>query len=164
VHKYFIPNANCKLQHAAFKVIPLRSNTLRHPPLSCVHALLEGSVWNCLELLHHGHFNGFYVRNLCSYHDSLELREQEKITVSQTWWVCRLLQHSNVIFGKKFPDTQCTVCWSIVMVKQSLCFYHTFVTSSLTLTASNVTGCPCKCAGWWSGPVARILRAQFPSN
>ena len=39
---------------------------------------------------------------LVSFHEFLELREQEKITGGQVWG---LLKHSNVIFGKKFPDT-----------------------------------------------------------
>ena len=41
---------------------------------------------------------------------------------------------------------------------------HTCVTSSLTLTASNVAELPCKCAGWWYGPVPRLLRSQCPSH
>jgi len=43
-------------------------------------------------------------------------------------------------------------------------FFHTFVTFSLELTESDVAGHPCKWAGWWSGSVARILRAQCPSH
>jgi len=42
-------------------------------------------------------------------------------------------------------------------------FFCTYVVSSLALTASNVTGHVCKCSGWWSGPVVRILHAQCSS-
>jgi len=38
---------------------------------------MEGSVRDRSELLRHGHF-GFYVRKTRFFHDSLELREQEK--------------------------------------------------------------------------------------
>jgi len=51
VHKYFIPNTNCKLQHVAFEVIPLRYNALPHPPLPCLHAL-----WKTLSGIAHSSF------------------------------------------------------------------------------------------------------------
>jgi len=76
--KSFIPNTNCKLQHVAFEVIHLKSNALHHPPLPCLHALLEGFVQDRSELLRHGHFNGFYVRKTCSFHDSLSLGNRKK--------------------------------------------------------------------------------------
>ena len=46
----------------------------------------------------------------------------------------------------------------------AMIFFRAFVTSSLALTASNAAGRPCKCAGWWSGPVTRILHVQCPSS
>jgi len=94
--------------------MPLRSNALRHPPLPRLHALLEGSVRDRSEILRHDHFNGFYVRKTCSFHDSIELSEKEEITGSWVWWVWRLFQHSNDVFGKNFPDAQCIVRRRIV--------------------------------------------------
>ena len=46
----------------------------------------------------------------------------------------------------------------------AMILFHTCVASSLALTASNFAELPCKCAGSWYGPVARLLRAQCPSH
>ena len=52
----------------------------------------------------------------------------------------------------------CAVCTGTLSWWSSHVFFHTCnATSSLVLTASNVTARPCKCAGWRSGFVARIV-------
>ena len=50
--------------------------------------------------------------------DFLEFGKQKEVTKGQIWRVGWLLQYSNVIFGKKLPNSQGIMSWSIVMTKQ----------------------------------------------
>ena len=52
-HKCFISNPNYKLQVVPFRVIPLQSNSLSHPSLPCLHALLEGFFRDPPQLRRH---------------------------------------------------------------------------------------------------------------
>lgn len=67
-----------KLSPLAFKVFPPESNTLPHPLLSCIHALLEGFFKNLKELRRHGLLDSFHIRKMSLFDDFLKLGEQKK--------------------------------------------------------------------------------------
>lgn len=70
-----------KLSPVVFKVIPPESNTLSHPLLSCIHALLEGFFTNLTELRRHGLLDGFHIRKISPFDDFIKLGEQKKVGV-----------------------------------------------------------------------------------
>jgi len=94
-------------------------DALFQSPLPRFHALLEGFLRNRSELSRHGCFNGFLVLKTSSFDDFLEYGKQKEVTRGQIWRVGWLLQYSNVIFGKKLPNSHGIMSWSIVMMKQS---------------------------------------------
>jgi len=53
-----------------------------------------------------------------NFDDFLEFWKQKEVTMGQIWRVGWLLQYSNVIFGRKLPNSQGIMSWSIVMMKQ----------------------------------------------
>jgi len=106
------------LQYVAFKVISLGSDALLQSPLPLFHALLEGFLRDHSELSHHGCFNGFRVLKTSLFDDFLEFGKQKEVITGQIWRAGWLLQYSNVISGKKLPNSHGIMSWSIVMMKQ----------------------------------------------
>jgi len=67
------------LQHVAFKVISLGSDTLFQSPMLCFHALLERFFRDCSKLSHHDCFNGLWVLKTSSFDDFLEFGKQKGV-------------------------------------------------------------------------------------
>jgi len=54
-----------------------------------------------------------------SFDDFLEFEKQKEVgKQKEIWRVGWLMQYRNVIFGKKLPNFQGIMSWSIVMMKQ----------------------------------------------
>ena len=94
------------------------SDALFQSPQPRFHALLEGFLQDRSELSRYGCFNGFWILETGSFDDFLEFGKQKEVKGGQIWRVGWLLQYSSVIFGKKLPNSQGIMSWSIVTMKQ----------------------------------------------
>lgn len=68
--------SNPNYKFSPSKLSPL---SLTHFPI-LLHALLDGFLWDSLQLCHHGPLDGFRIQKTGPLDDLLELKEKDKIT------------------------------------------------------------------------------------